>query len=337
MTTTEPRIATLTGFKPTGELHLGNYAGAIRPLARLAADEHRDVYLFVADLHALNGHPDPAALADRTQRLAAALLACGLDRPNVRLYRQSRVPAIARLTALLSNVTSKGVLNRAHAYKAAVAANAEAGRDPDHGVNIGLYGYPVLMAADILGLDADEVPVGSDQAQHVEIAVDLAQQFARTYRGHALREPRALIPESVATLPGLDGRKMSKSYGNTIALMAGPDAVKDGVRRIVTDSTPPDQPKDPDACTLVALLRAFGDDSTIREVESRYRTGTIGYGATKALLAEVVEQHVGPLRQRYERLRAEPAALHQRLVEGEQHAARRADQVLARAMTAMGL
>jgi tryptophanyl-tRNA synthetase len=337
MTTTEPRIATLTGFKPTGELHLGNYAGAIRPLARLAADEHRDVYLFVADLHALNGHPDPAALADRTQRLAAALLACGLDRPNVRLYRQSRVPAIARLTALLSNVTSKGVLNRAHAYKAAVAANAEAGRDPDHGVNIGLYGYPVLMAADILGLDADEVPVGSDQAQHVEIAVDLAQQFARTYRGHALREPRALIPESVATLPGLDGRKMSKSYGNTIALMAGPDAVKDAVRRIVTDSTPPEQPKDPDACTLVALLRAFGDDSTIQEVESRYRDGTIGYGATKALLAEVVEQHVGPLRQRYERLRGEPAALHQRLVEGEQHAARRADQVLARAMTAMGL
>ena len=134
-TTTASRpIATLTGFKPTGELHLGNYAGAIRPLARLAADEQRDVYLFVADLHALNGHPDPAVLADRTQRLAAALLACGLDRPNVHLYRQSRVPAIARLAALLSNVTAKGVLNRAHAYKAAVAANGEAGRDPDHGV-----------------------------------------------------------------------------------------------------------------------------------------------------------------------------------------------------------
>ena len=222
-TTTASRpIATLTGFKPTGELHLGNYAGAILPLARLAADEQRDVYLFVADLHALNGHPDPAVLADRTQRLAAALLACGLDRPNVHLYRQSRVPAIARLAALLSNVTSKGVLNRAHAYKAAVAANAEAGRDPDHGVNMGLYGYPILMAADILALDADEVPVGADQAQHLEIAVDLAQQFARTHRGDVLREPRALITESVATLPGLDGRKMSKSYGNTIALMAEP-------------------------------------------------------------------------------------------------------------------
>src|SRR5215212_3930654 len=152
MTATDGRIATLTGVQPTGEVHLGNYAGAIRPLARLAADEQRDIYVFVADLHALNGHPDPAVLADRTQRLAAALLACGLDRPNVHVYRQSRVPAIARLAALLSPVTSKGLMNRAHAYKAAVAANAGAGRDPDHGINMGLYTYPVLMAADILGL-----------------------------------------------------------------------------------------------------------------------------------------------------------------------------------------
>ena len=293
--------------------------------------------MFVADLHALNGNPDPAALADRTQRLAAALLACGLDRPNVHLYRQSQVPAIARLAALLSTVTSKGLLNRAHAYKASVAANAEANRDPDHGINMGLYGYPVLMAADILGLDADEVPVGADQAQHLEIAVDLAQQFARTYRGEVLREPRALITESVATLPGLDGRKMSKSYGNTIALMADPDVVKDTIRRIVTDSTPPEQPKDPEAGTLMALLRAFADEPTIQEVEARYRAGGIGYGEVKALLAEVIEQHVAPLRHRYQRFMAEPEALHERLVEGERHAARRADQVLTRAMTAMGL
>ena len=157
--------------------------------------------MFVADLHALNGQPEPAALADRTQRLAAALLACGLDRPNVHLYRQSRVPAIARLAALLSNVTAKGLLNRAHAYKASVAANADAGREPDHGINMGLYGYPVLMAADILALDADEVPVGADQAQHLEIAVDLAQQFARTYRRRVLREPRALITNTSRRSP----------------------------------------------------------------------------------------------------------------------------------------
>src|SRR3954453_11410749 len=155
-TTTNRRTATLTGVKPTGELHLGNYAGAIMPLARLAADERRDVYVFVADLHALNGHHELSALSVRTRRLATALLACGLDRPNVHLYRQSRVPAIARLAALLSNLTSKGLLTRAHAYKASVAANVEAGGAPDDGVNAGLYGYPVLMAADILALDADE-------------------------------------------------------------------------------------------------------------------------------------------------------------------------------------
>jgi tryptophanyl-tRNA synthetase len=329
---------TLTGIQPTGELHLGNYAGAIRPLARLAADDDdRDVYLFIADLHALNGRPDPAALADRTQKLAAALLACGLDRPNVHLYRQSQVPAIARLAALLGTLTAKGLLNRAHAYKAAVAANVGSGRDPDHGVNLGVYGYPVLMAADILGLDADEVPVGADQQQHLEIAVDVAQQFARTYRGDVLREPRALIPESVATLPGLDGRKMSKSYGNTITVMADPEHTRERVRRIVTDSTPPEQPKDPDACTLVALLRAFADEHTVEAVETRYRDGGIGYGEVKALLADVIEQHVAPLRHRYEQLRAEPVAVHTRLAAGEQHAVERAEAVLARTMAAMGL
>jgi tryptophanyl-tRNA synthetase len=334
---TYSRIATLTGVQPTGELHLGNYAGAIRPLARLAADDDRDVFVFVADLHALNGRPEPSALADRSRRLAAALLACGLDRPTVHVYRQSRVPAIAQLAALLNAVTSKGLLNRAHAYKAAVAANVQAGRDPDHGVNIGLYAYPVLMAADILALDADEVPVGADQAQHLEIAVDLAQQFARDYEAGVLREPRALITDGVALLPGIDGRKMSKSYGNAIALMAAPEVTRRRIRRIVTDSTPPSEPKDPDACTLVALLRAFAHAATIDEVETRYRNGAIGYGEVKALLADVVERHVAPLRLDYERLLAEPRTLEARLRAGEQHATRRAEQVLARAMSAMGL
>jgi tryptophanyl-tRNA synthetase len=328
---------TLTGIQPTGEVHLGNYAGAIQPLLRLAADDSRDVYVFVADLHALNGNPDPAALADRSRRVAATLLACGLERPNVRLYRQSRVPAIARLATLLGSVTSKGLLNRAHAYKAAVAANAEAGRDPDHGVNAGLYSYPVLMAADILSLGADEVPVGVDQAQHLEIAVDLAQQFARTYGPGVLREPRALIADGVATLPGLDGRKMSKSYENTITLMGDAKTTAARIRRIVTDSTPPEQPKDPDACTLVTLLRVFGDASTVAEVEARYRNGGIGYGEVKALLADVIEHRVAPLRDRYEQLLADPAALRERLAGDERHAARRADEVLAATMSAMGL
>jgi tryptophanyl-tRNA synthetase len=331
------RRLTLTGIQPTGDLHLGNYAGAIEPLVRLAADERRDVFVFVADLHALNSHPDAAVLAERTQKIAAALLACGLERPNVHLYRQSHVPAIARLAMLLSNVTAKGLLNRAHAYKAMVAANAQAGRDPDHGVNAGLYGYPLLMAADILAVEADEVPVGADQAQHLEIAVDVAQQFARTYRPGVLREPRALITNGVATIPGTDGRKMSKSYGNTVVLMADAESTAARIRRIVTDSTPPEEPKDPDACTLVALLRVFADDSTVREVEARYRTGGIGYGEVKALLAEVVEQRVAPLRDRYEQLLADPAALRRRLVADEQHVAQRADEVLGRTMRAMGV
>jgi tryptophanyl-tRNA synthetase len=331
------RIVTLTGVQPTGELHLGNYVGAIRPLAGLATDPGRDIYVFVADLHALNGRPDPAALRERCRKLAAGLLACGLDRPNVHVYRQSRVPAISRLATLMNNVAGKGLLNRAHGYKASVAANVDAGRDPDHGVNMGLYGYPVLMAADILALDADEVPVGADQAQHLEIAVDLAQQFARTYRPGVLREPHALIAETASTLPGLDGRKMSKSYDNTIALMAEPNATAKTIRRIVTDSTPPEHPKDPDTCTLIALLRAFADPATVYELEARYRAGGVSYAEVKARLAEVIEHHVAPMRDRYNRLLADTAGLDARLEDGERHVSLRADLVLARTITAMGL
>src|SRR5215211_8094806 len=314
---TARRTVTLTGIQPTGDLHLGNYVGAIRPLADVAADPAREVYVFVADLHALNSRPEPAVLRERSRRLVAALLACGLDRPNVHVYRQSRVPAVARMAALLSNVAAKGLLNRAHAYKALIAANVAAGRDLDHGVNMGLYSYPLLMAADILALDADEVPVGADQAQHLEIAVDLAQQFSRTYRPDVLREPRALIAEPIATLPGLDGRKMSKSYGNAIPLMAEPDRMRKQVRRIVTDSTPPEQPKDPDTCTLVALLRAFADPGTVAAVEERYRTGGIGYGEVKARLADAIDAHLAPIRDRYRRLLTDPAELDARLAKGE--------------------
>ena len=327
----------LTAVKPTGELHLGNYVGAIRPFARLAGEPSREVYVFVADLHALNTRPDPAVLRGRSRRLAAALLACGLDGPNVHVYRQSRVPAVAELAALLSNVAGKGLLNRAHAYKASVAANVAAGRDPDHGINMGLYGYPVLMAADILALDAEEVPVGADQAQHLEIAVDLAQQFARSYQPGVLREPRPLITEIAATLPGIDGRKMSKSYENTIALLADRNGLAKSIKRIITDSTPPEHPKDPDACSLIALLRAFADPSTIDAVEARYRTGGIGHGDVKTQLAEVIDAHVAPMRDRYQRLLTDPHALEGRLADGEQHARRRADRVLARVKTAMGL
>jgi len=328
---------TLTGIQPTGELHLGNYAGAIRPLARLAAEPSRETYVFVADLHALNARPDPQQLRDRTRRMVAALLACGLDHDRVHVYRQSRVPAIAQTSALLAGVTSKGMLNRAHAYKAVVAANAAAGRDPDDGVNMGLFSYPVLMAADILAMRADEVPVGADQAQHLEIAVELARAFARAYRPGVLREPRAVVPEDGGVLPGLDGRKMSKSYGNTVPLFAPPERQASLVRRVVTDSRGPQDPKDPDGSTLVALLDAFGDSRTAREVRGRYRAGGIGYGEVKALLADQLHATLAPLRARYGALLTDPARLDAALAAGERHANERAGGTLRLLTAAMGL
>jgi tryptophanyl-tRNA synthetase len=324
---------TLTGIQPTGELHLGNYAGAIRPLARLAAEPGRETYAFIADLHALNGRPDPEELRDRTRRMAAALLACGLDHDRVHLYRQSRVPAVAQITALLANVTSKGTLNRAHAYKAAVAANAAAGRDTDHGVNMGLFTYPVLMAADILAMRADEVPVGADQAQHVEIAVELARAFTRAYR--PLPEPRLVVPPAGGTLPGLDGRKMSKSYGNTIPLFAPSQQQSRLVRRIVTDSRRPEDPKDPD--TLVALLDTFADPAAAADMRDRYRAGGVGYGDVKALLAEQLHSTLAPMRDRYDALLADPSRLDAALEAGERRANRRAAETLDLMSSAMGL
>ncbi len=328
---------TLTGIQPTGELHLGNYAGAIGPLAQLAAQPRRETYVFVADLHALNSRPDPDQLRDRTRKMVAALLACGLDHDRVHVYRQSRVPAIAQISALLSNVTSKGTLNRAHAYKALVAANTAAGRDTDHGVNMGLFAYPVLMAADILAIRAHEVPVGVDQAQHVEIAVELARAFARAYRPGALREPQAVVGQTGGVLPGLDGRKMSKSYGNTIPLFAPPEQQAKLVRRVVTDSRRPQDPKDPDACTLVALLDTFAEPAAAQHVRGRYRTGGIGYGDVKALLAEQLHMTVTPLRDRYQALLADSARIDAALQAGEQRANQRAAETLRVMSAAMGL
>jgi tryptophanyl-tRNA synthetase len=330
-----PPTITLTGIQPTGELHLGNYAGAIRPLAELAAQRGRETYVFVADLHALNGRPDPDRLRERTREMVAALLACGLDHDRVHVYRQSRVPGVVQVAALLANVTSKGTLNRAHAYKALVAANAAAGRDPDHGVNMGVFMYPVLMAADILAMRAHEVPVGADQAQHLEIAVELARAFGRAYFPGALLEPRAVIPTAGAVLPGLDGRKMSKSYGNAIPLFAPPERQAKLVRRVVTDSRRPEDPKEPD--TLVALLDNFADPATAQDVRGRYRSGGIGYGDVKALLAEQLQTTLEPMRDRYHDLLADSARLDEALDDGERHANRRAAETVHLMSCAVGL
>jgi tryptophanyl-tRNA synthetase len=245
------------------------------------------------------------------------------------------VPGVAQVTALLANVTSKGTLNRAHAYKALVAANAAAGRDSDHGVNMGVFTYPVLMAADILAMRADEVPVGADQAQHLEIAVELARAFARAYVPGTLREPRAVIPRAGAVLPGLDGRKMSKSYGNTIPLFAPPAMQAKLVRRVVTDSRRPEDPKEPD--TLVALLDSFADAEAAQEVRSRYRNGGIGYGEVKTLLADELHTALAAMRDRYEALLADPSRLDEALQNGERRATRRAAETVDAMASAMGL
>jgi tryptophanyl-tRNA synthetase len=332
MTTT----ITLTGIQPTGELHLGNYAGAIKPLAQLAAQRSRETYVFVADLHALNSRPHPEQLRDRTRQIVASLLAC-LGHDRVHVYRQSRVPALAQISLLLGNLTSKGALNRAHAYKALVAANTAAGRDADHGVNMGLFTYPVLMAADILAMRAHEVPVGADQAQHLEIAVELARSFARAYRPGALREPRPVVARTGGVLPGLDGRKMSKSYGNTIPLFAPPGEQAKLIRRVVTDSRRPQDPKDPDTCTLIALLDTFADPATAQEIRGRYRTGGIGYGEVKTVLAGQLRTTLAPMRDRYGALLADSARLDAALQAGERHANQRAAETLRVMSAAMGL
>ena len=222
---------------------------------------------------------------------AATLIACGVAPERSILYRQSDMPEVCELTWILGCTCAKGLLNRAHAYKAATAANVALGREPDRGVNMGLFGYPLLMAADILIHRAEAVPVGRDQSQHVEIARDVAESFNRIY-GPVLLVPELVVDERVMTIPGLDGRKMSKSYGNQIALSATPDEIRRRVARIVTDSRPPSEPKEPD--TILSLYRSVAPEADARDLERRYRAGGVGYGEAKALLTEAIERVVAP-------------------------------------------
>ena len=280
---------TITGIKPTGRPHLGNYLGMIRPALELARSG--GALFFVADYHALTITPPAEEVRERVLDLAATLIAFGLDTERNILYRQSDLPELCELTWILGCATPKGLLNRAHAYKAAVQDNLAHGRDPDQGVGAGLFSYPVLMAADILAHRAEAVPVGRDQRQHVEIARDVAESFNRIY-GPVLVVPEAVVDERVMTVPGLDGRKMSKSYGNQIPLSAGPDEIRRLVSRIVTDSRPPSEPKEPD--TILALYRVVAAEADARDLEHRYRAGGVGYAEAKAMLADAIEQLLAP-------------------------------------------
>ena len=323
---------TVTGIKPTGLPHLGNYLGMIRPALELARGA--EALCFIADYHALTTVPPPGTIRDGTLDLAATLIAFGLDPERTVLYRQSDLPEICVLTWILGCVGQKGVLNRAHAYKAAVQDNLAAGRDADHGVGMGLFSYPVLMAADILIHRADLVPVGSDQRQHVEIARDLAASFNRAY-GPVLVVPEAAIDAAVMTIPGIYGRKMSKSYGNELALFATPEEIRRRVLRIVTDSRAPSEPKDPD--TILALYSQVAVAADADDLARRYRAGQVGYAEAKALLAEAIQQLIGPARERHSELMSDPAGLQATLARGAARARESAAATLVAVRTATGL
>ena len=323
----------VTGIKPTGEPHLGNYLGMIRPALDLAATH--EAFVFVADAHAMTTVADPADLARQTRRVAATLLALGLDPGRTALYRQSDVPEVFELAWMLACETPKGVLNRAHAYKAAVDANRRGGRPADDGVSAGLYTYPVLMAADILAVGADVVPVGRDQAQHLEVARDLAEAFNRSY-GPVFAVPEPVVEPDVATVAGTDGRKMSKSYDNVIPIFAPPSEVAGRLRRFVTDSRRPEEPKDPDSCPLFGLYRQFAAGDDVAALGHRYRAGGVGYGEVKAMITRLLEERLGPPRRTYDALLAQPDRLDAILVDGAARARRRAAEVLAAARRARG-
>ncbi|VVN72550.1 tryptophan--tRNA ligase [Pseudomonas fluorescens] len=334
--TTRTRI--LTGITTTGTPHLGNYAGAIRPAILASRDSNADSFYFLADYHALIKCDDPLRIQRSRLEIAATWLAGGLDVDRVTFYRQSDIPEIPELTWLLTCVAAKGLLNRAHAYKASVDKNVETGEDPDAGITMGLYSYPVLMAADILMFNAHKVPVGRDQIQHVEMARDIGQRFNHLFgQGKEFfTMPEALIEESVATLPGLDGRKMSKSYDNTIPLFSSAKEMKDAISRIVTDSRAPGEAKDPDNSHLFTLFQAFATPAQADEFRSELLQG-LGWGEAKNRLFQLLDNELGESRERYIKLLERPADLEDILRAGAKKARSVATPFLHELREAVGL
>ncbi len=317
----------LTGIKPTGTVHLGNYIGALRQIRDISRDNKTIV--FVADLHALNIMHNAADVQRHTYEIAAIIMSIGVNMDNVLLFRQSDVPAVCELSTILTNVTPKGLMDRAHSYKAAVDRNTAAGVDADAGVNMGLYTYPILMAADILLYGADIVPVGADQKQHVEFARDIAGHFNAIY-GDVLKLPDARILPDAGIIPGLDGRKMSKSYDNVIPLMAGATELKKKVMRIITDSKTPEEPKDPETSTIFGLYRHFANPKETEKFAEMFRAGGMGYGTAKTMLYERIDSVLAPMRERYEYLMSHTDELDAVLSCGAETARKIAEKTLSR-------
>ena len=325
----------LTGITTSGTPHLGNYVGAIRPAVRASRQPGVQSFYFLADYHALIKCDDPARVQRSTLEIAASWLAAGLDPEHVTFYRQSDIPEIPELTWLLTCVTGKGLLNRAHAYKAMLDKNAAAGADPDSDVTAGLFMYPVLMAADILMFKAHQVPVGRDQIQHIEMARDIAASFNHLYGEH-LVPPEALIDDHVALLPGLDGRKMSKSYDNVIALFGPREQLRRQIMSIVTDSRAPGEPKDTEGSALYQIYRAFADDAEAADFARAFADG-IGWGDAKQRLFERIDAEMGPMRERYQHLMAHPAEVEALLRRGADKARALATPLMRELRQAVGL
>lgn len=327
----------LTGIKPTGDVHLGNLVGAIRPAIEMSKQDQsaRHIY-FVADYHALTGLRDPKKFKEQVYSIAATWVALGLDTKKAIFYKQSDVPEIYELQWLLSCVTPKGDMNRAHSYKAKVQENEERGqKDLDHGVNMGLFNYPILMAADILLYDTNEVPVGRDQVQHIEIARAIASRVNEHFGIGTLIEPKEIVAkDGGAYVPGLDGRKMSKSYDNGIYLWQDEKKLRKNIMKIQTDSTPENDPKDPDNSVIMDLYKLFATSDEITALEKRFRDG-IGWGYAKEELFIVVNRYLAGPREIYNDLMQNPEKLDAILNEGASRARVIAKEVIKRVRLAI--
>ncbi|MFM8624533.1 MAG: tryptophan--tRNA ligase [Betaproteobacteria bacterium] len=328
-------LRVLTGITTSGTPHLGNYVGAIRPSVQASLRPEVQSFYFLADYHALIKVGEPERIQQSTLEIAATWLATGLDPEKVTFYRQSDIPEIPELTWFLTCMAGKGLLNRAHAYKAQLDKNLAAGAEPDHDVSAGLFMYPVLMAADILMFKAHQVPVGRDQIQHIEMARDMAASFNHLYGPHLVL-PEAAIEEQVATLPGLDGRKMSKSYDNTIALFGPTQTLRKQIASMVTDSRKPGEPKATEGSALFEIYRAFATAEETRALAQAYAHG-IAWADAKQMLYERIEREVAPMRESYERLMADPGRIEDILRAGADKARRLSTPFMHELRQAVGL
>ncbi|MBE2263922.1 MAG: tryptophan--tRNA ligase [Burkholderiaceae bacterium] len=328
-------LRVLTGITTSGTPHLGNYVGAIRPAVAASLKPGTESFYFLADYHALIKNPDPARVQRSTLEIAASWIAAGLNPDKVFFYRQSDIPEIPELTWLLTCVTGKGLLNRAHAYKAMVDKNAASNADPDTDVTAGLFMYPVLMAADILMFKSHKIPVGRDQIQHIEMARDMAASFNHLYGEHFVL-PEAAIEASVATLPGLDGRKMSKSYDNIIPLFAPPAQLRKLIMGIVTDSRAPGEPKETEGSALFQIYQAFASPDETQSLRTAYADG-IAWGDAKQMLFERIDREMAPMRERYETLIGDPARMEAILLVGAERARALSAPFMAELRQAVGL